>query len=119
MPVRPVEGSDKSRPNEECPICHDTGVMRWTQHAAGPNGEPVAREMEHPCVNGCGGVWKQPAAESSNVVDAPDDLPAGREHLPSTRARGLADEANAIGTDFIVEFVKSRGLQWGESKPDV
>jgi hypothetical protein len=74
--------------------------------------------MEHPCVNGCGEFWKHPAAELSNVVDTPDDLPAGREYLPSTRARGLADDANGIGTDFIVDFVRKRGFDsWGQHSP--
>jgi hypothetical protein len=113
MPVPDAEDSARSQ-SEECPVCHDTGVMRWQQPSLGPNGETVLREMEHPCVNGCEGDWKYPAAETSAVVNSPDDLPDIRESGPVARVRGQADEANEIGTDFIVEFVRSRGFKWGE-----
>ncbi|HEX5120448.1 MAG TPA: hypothetical protein VFW65_35150 [Pseudonocardiaceae bacterium] len=87
--------------------------MRWQQPSRGPDGETVLREMEHACVNGCGGRWKHPAAESSAIVDSPAGQLAPQDSVPATRQQGLADEANAIGSDFITEYVRSRGFKWG------
>ncbi|HWE91575.1 MAG TPA: hypothetical protein VG317_19095 [Pseudonocardiaceae bacterium] len=59
-PVRPA-----------CGLCEDTGYFRWTQMC--PDG--VLREMTHPCIHGCGGHWRQPAAENDLVVDVIDSTP--------------------------------------------
>lgn len=60
-----------------CPLCADTGVMRWMQ----PNMDCTElREMVHPCVNGCGDTWRHPAAERDAVVEdgaEPDDTERG------------------------------------------
>jgi hypothetical protein len=79
-------------------MCQGEGVLRWRQ----PFPDGVLREVEHPCPNGCGAVWKHPAAEDGQVID-PDD-----EDRPA-RARGHADEVNDLGGPFV-----SRALEaWG------
>jgi hypothetical protein len=61
---------------QACPLCADTGVMRWMQ----PNMECTElREMTHPCVNGCGESWRHPAAEKDLVIDERADLVGGTE----------------------------------------
>lgn len=95
-------------------MCHGQGVMRWQQPSRGPDGQFLLREMEHPCVNGCGDRWKHPAGEASVVIDCPSGLPAEQEGLPSTRQKGLVDEANGIGAEFITNFVRSQGFRWGQ-----
>jgi len=74
-----VEDSATCLPGDECYLCHGSGVMRWTQMC--PDG--VLRELEHPCIHGCSGYWKQPAAEERHVVNLMDAEPisnAAGEH---------------------------------------
>lgn len=54
-----------------CDLCDDTGYFEWMQMC--PDG--VLRHMSHPCIHGCGGHWRQPAAEDDLVVDVIDALP--------------------------------------------
>ncbi|WP_434443101.1 hypothetical protein [Lentzea sp. E54] len=62
-----------------CDLCDDTGTMTWRQPVPGPDGVFTLTEMNHPCVNGCSGWYRLPAAESGTVVDpaAADELTAG------------------------------------------
>src|SRR5215472_9294111 len=95
VPALPAEDSAEF-PSEPCPVCNDTGVMRWRQPTKGPDGQFILREMEHPCVNGCGETWTLPAAERALVVDAPtqpSELPATRQTYPESRIIGPADSA--------------------------
>lgn len=118
MPAEIAEDSGRSQP-DECPVCHDTGTMRWRQPACGTDGSLVLWDMEHPCVNGCGATWKCPAAERDLTVDAPDPRhPAETAGPTPAQVIGVAGEANALGTDFIVQFVQSRGFDWGIGEPD-
>jgi hypothetical protein len=80
-------------------MCQGKGVLRWRQLC--PDG--VLRELEHPCPNGCGSSWKQPAAEEGQVID-PDD-----EDRP-VRARGRADEVNNLGGDFVGRALEAWGF---------
>lgn len=72
--VSGVEELAKS-PGSDCPDCEGTGVMRWQQPEPDGSGGMILRDMEHPCIRGCGGHWKQPAAERHLVVDTPSDAP--------------------------------------------
>lgn len=65
----PADGIPPGRP--ACGLCEDTGYFRWMQMC--PDG--VLREMTHPCIHGCGGHWRQPAAENDLVVDVIDSTP--------------------------------------------
>ena len=51
-----------------CDLCGGTGAMTWQQPVPGPDGALVLTEMNHPCVNGCSGWFKLPAAEQITVV---------------------------------------------------
>lgn len=51
-----------------CDLCGGTGSMTWQQPVPGPDGALVLTEMNHPCVNGCSGWFKVPAAEQGIVV---------------------------------------------------
>lgn len=53
--------------------------MTWQQPVPGPDGALTLTEMNHPCVNGCSGWFKVPAAERGNVIapDAANALTAG------------------------------------------
>ncbi|MEU6645663.1 hypothetical protein ABZ863_24360 [Saccharomonospora sp. NPDC046836] len=73
--------------------------MSWEQPL--PGGREL-RTIEMPCPNGCGGHWKHPDAERSRVVEQPDDRPA--------RVRGLADESQEIGADFISAALRNWGF---------
>ncbi|MDX8141436.1 hypothetical protein OG205_09755 [Lentzea sp. NBC_00516] len=53
-----------------CDLCDGTGLMTWQQPLPGPDGALALTEMNHPCVNGCSGWFKLPAAERGNVVTA-------------------------------------------------
>ena len=70
-PAQRAEDSETSPADTSCYLCHGTGVMRWTQMC--PDG--VLRELEHPCIHGCSGWWKQPAAEADVVVEVVDAQP--------------------------------------------
>ncbi|HEX7662597.1 MAG TPA: hypothetical protein VF444_24290 [Pseudonocardiaceae bacterium] len=50
-------------------------MIRWIQPVPQDDGSFLMREMEHPCTEGCGGWWRQPAAESGNVVELIDSGP--------------------------------------------
>jgi hypothetical protein len=118
VPALPAEDSAEF-PSEPCPVCHDTGVMRWQQPTSGPASQFVLREMEHPCVNGCGEVWTLPAAERDQAVDAPTEpteLPATRETYPEGRLIGHADDVPEAYVDFVRRFVHDRGLRWGNER---
>src|SRR5438128_525884 len=71
QPAPRAVDSATSPPERECPLCDGTGVMRWTQMC--PDG--VLRELEHPCVDGCSGYWKHPAAQAGRVVETIDAEP--------------------------------------------
>ncbi|WP_189160570.1 hypothetical protein [Lentzea pudingi] len=60
-----------------CDLCDDTGTMTWQQPVPGQDGVLALTQMSHPCVNGCSGWYRHPAAESGNVVDPADELVAG------------------------------------------
>jgi hypothetical protein len=70
-PVPQEADSALSPPEQECDLCHGHGYFRWTQMCT----DGVLRELQHPCIHGCGGWWKQPAARSDEVVDV-IDVPA-------------------------------------------
>lgn len=55
-------------PVPPCDLCDGTGAMTWQQPVPGPDGALVLTEMNHPCVNGCSGWFKVPAAEQGTVV---------------------------------------------------
>lgn len=82
-----------------CQLCEGTGVMAWEQPLPGGTG---IRTIEMSCPNGCGEYWKHPHAEQDRVIEQPDDTPA--------RARGLADESQEIGADFIRNALNQWGL---------
>lgn len=67
---------EMSRPDEvatgSCNLCRDTGHFTWQQPVPQPDGT-VFREMSHPCIRGCSGWWRQPAAEMDQVVEG--DVP--------------------------------------------
>lgn len=50
--------------------------MTWVQPAPDLEGALTTTRMSHPCVNGCSGWFKAPAAEAGNVVDSRGDAPA-------------------------------------------
>ncbi|MEV6714647.1 hypothetical protein AB0M48_21740 [Lentzea sp. NPDC051208] len=52
-----------------CDLCDGTGAMTWQQPVPGPDGSLVLTEMNHPCVNGCSGWFKLPAAERGTVIE--------------------------------------------------
>lgn len=83
-----------------CGLCHGSGVLSWQQPSADLS---ELRTIEIPCPNGCGGEWHHPTAEQDRVIEQPDDLPV-------TRVRGLADEANEIGADFIGSVLRAKGF---------
>jgi hypothetical protein len=80
-------------------MCQGAGVLRWRQ----PFPDGVLRDLEHPCPNGCGTEWKQPAAQEGQVID-PDceDQPV--------RRRGRAEEANGLGGEFVVRALELWGF---------
>ncbi|WP_189160592.1 hypothetical protein [Lentzea pudingi] len=45
--------------------------MTWQQPVPGPDGGLALTEMTHPCVRGCSGWFRLPAAERGNVIDDP------------------------------------------------
>ncbi|MCO1577394.1 hypothetical protein M8C13_16675 [Crossiella sp. SN42] len=53
----------------QCNLCRGTGYFEWTQPEPGPGGSLVLRQLRHPCVHGCSGWWRQPAAERDRVVE--------------------------------------------------
>lgn len=60
--------------------------MTWWQPVAGLDGALTMTQMSHPCVNGCSGWFKIPAAELGNVVnprpgDGPDTGNVARANL--------------------------------------
>jgi hypothetical protein len=57
-----------SRPEPDCELCHGQGYFRWTQMCL----DGVLRELEHPCIHGCGGELAHPADRSYQVVDVLD-----------------------------------------------
>ncbi|MGZ3146341.1 hypothetical protein ACVDFE_30980 [Lentzea chajnantorensis] len=59
-----------------CDLCDDTGTITWQQPVPGEDGAFVLTEMNHPCVNGCSGWRRLPAAESGTVVDPDGGGPA-------------------------------------------
>ncbi|MGO1056044.1 hypothetical protein [Crossiella sp. CA198] len=52
-----------------CTLCRGTGYFEWAQPAPGPGGSLELRLLRHPCVHGCSGWWRQPAAERGRVVE--------------------------------------------------
>ncbi|WP_179118093.1 hypothetical protein [Saccharothrix sp. ALI-22-I] len=56
-------------------MCDDTGSITWQQPVRDADGLVVLTEMSHPCVRGCSGWRKMPAAEQGTVVDDPDAAP--------------------------------------------
>ncbi|MEV6716252.1 hypothetical protein AB0M48_29905 [Lentzea sp. NPDC051208] len=64
------------QPEHDCDLCADTGSITWQQPVPGENGALVLTEMSHPCVNGCSGWYRLPAAESGNVIDPASERPA-------------------------------------------
>jgi hypothetical protein len=62
-------------PEPACDLCEDTGEMSWQQPVPGPDGAVVLRQMSHPCVAGCSGWRKLPAAEHTSVIDVGGDAP--------------------------------------------
>lgn len=52
-----------------CDLCDGTGTMTWQQPVPGPDGALMLAEIDHPCVNGCSGWFRVPAAELVNVID--------------------------------------------------
>ncbi|SES00747.1 hypothetical protein SAMN05216188_11976 [Lentzea xinjiangensis] len=60
-----------------CDLCGDTGTMTWQQPVTGPDDALTLTEMNHPCVNGCSGWFKLPAAERGTVVDPDEETEAG------------------------------------------
>lgn len=67
------------RHEPSCDLCDDTGTMTWQQPVPGQDGVLALTEMSHPCINGCSGWYRLPAAETGNVVDstAAGELVAG------------------------------------------
>jgi hypothetical protein len=57
-------------PEPACDLCDGTGQMTWQQPVLGLDGALTLRQMSHPCVSGCSGWRKMPAAELAGVVDA-------------------------------------------------
>ena len=53
---------------QHCDLCDGTGLMTWQQPVPNPDGTLTLTEMSHPCVNGCSGWFKVPAAERGSVV---------------------------------------------------
>lgn len=85
----------------ECPMCRGEGMLRWQQ----PFPDGVLRELEHPCPNGCGAGWRHPAAENGQVIEAGED-----DDRP-VRAKGRADEANAMGGPFVGRALEAWGFK--------
>ncbi|MGX7824524.1 hypothetical protein ACTG9Q_05490 [Actinokineospora sp. 24-640] len=79
-----------------CPVCADTGLMRWQQPVPGPDGRWDLREATHPCTCAAAraaGLWRHPAAERHHVVDAPAtevDAPRGQVRAAGQLDPGLA-----------------------------
>ncbi len=59
-----------------CELCSGTGAMTWMQPVRNADGEITLTEMSHPCVNGCSGWYRLPAAEAGLVVDESRESPA-------------------------------------------
>ncbi|WP_170155167.1 hypothetical protein [Lentzea atacamensis] len=55
--------------DQACDLCDGTGTMTWQQPVPGPDGALCLTEVSHPCVQGCSGWFKLPAAEHGAVVD--------------------------------------------------
>lgn len=71
-----------------CDLCEDTGTITWQQPAPGPCGALELTEMNHPCVNGCSGWFKIPAAERGNVISAGAvDIAPGNVAVSNTNHR--------------------------------
>ncbi|MCS7482852.1 hypothetical protein ACFFQW_40935 [Umezawaea endophytica] len=51
--------------------------MSWQQPVPGPHDLMVLTEMSHPCVRGCSGWWKLPAAEQAGLVELDGDSAVG------------------------------------------
>ncbi|ANZ39662.1 hypothetical protein BBK82_30085 [Lentzea guizhouensis] len=68
-----------------CELCSGTGEMTWMQPVPGPDGMTMT-EMSHPCVNGCSGWYRMPAAETGLVVDE-EGRPAGNVAQANTDHR--------------------------------
>lgn len=68
-----------------CDLCTDTGMMTWQQPVPGPDGALALSEMSHPCVNGCSGWFRLPAAESATIIDSA---------MPVERMTGNVADAN-------------------------
>jgi hypothetical protein len=71
--VPPAVASATFLPDGKCDLCAGSGVIRWMQ----PDENGVLRELEHPCIRGCGGWLKHPDAERSRVVDVLDPTELG------------------------------------------
>ncbi|MFI6100861.1 hypothetical protein ACIA8G_35375 [Lentzea sp. NPDC051213] len=73
--------------------------MTWQQPVPGPDGALILTEMKHPCVNGCSGWFKVPAAECGNVVapDAANALRAG--NVASVNQEHRTEWFRAVGPD--------------------
>ncbi|MEU7478205.1 hypothetical protein AB0A63_19630 [Lentzea sp. NPDC042327] len=59
-----------------CELCEGSGSMTWMQPVPGADGGMTLTEMSHPCVNGCSGWYRAPAAEAGLVLDGGRDAPA-------------------------------------------
>ena len=89
-------------------MCRGEGMLRWQQ----PFPDGVLRELEHPCPNGCGPGWRHPAAENDQVIDGdPENGKNGDEGDRPVRARGRADEANAMGGAFVGQALEAWGFK--------
>lgn len=64
-------------PEPECDLCEGTGTMAWQQPVPGPDGRWSLSQVEHPCVNGCSGWWRPPAAERGGMLDPGAGITAG------------------------------------------
>lgn len=60
-----------------CDLCGGSGSMTWQQPSPGPDGKMILTEVSHPCVQGCSGWWKLPAAEQVDVVEPDTDSTVG------------------------------------------
>ena len=76
--------------------------MTWQQPVPRPDGAFLLTTMNHPCVNGCAGWFKLPAAERGTVV-APEATPgnvavANQEHRTEWhRSAPPPDDDHAAG----------------------
>ncbi|MGH3625780.1 MAG: hypothetical protein ACRDQ5_29075 [Sciscionella sp.] len=95
--------------------------MTWTQ----PNRDGTElREMSHPCINGCGGHWKHPAAEQGRVIGGSSDsaalfprttrdstAPLEDNYDPNAR---LTEQFDQRGEGYVQAFLD----WWGIKRPD-